>query len=327
MPFDPFAKARIGKTNLRISRLGIGTAPLGGWPAPVPASVGIGTIRRAWEKGIRYFDTAPFYGSGQSETYIGKALEGLPRSQFHLSTKAGRLLVPGEDPRSLYHDAMPFTAVFDFSARGVEQSLAESSERLGFSADIVYLHDPDHHQSEAMETAYPKLAELRDEGRIKAIGVGMNWVEPLERFAEEGEFDVFLLAGRYSLLEQTALDRLFPVMAEKGMSVVAGGVFNSGLLIDPRRGSMYDYAAAPDDVVVKAQRLAMVCGKFGVPLRAAALQFAAAHPLVASVIVGARTVAEIDDTLELCALAIPHELWTKLKEDELIRADAPVPGN
>jgi aryl-alcohol dehydrogenase-like predicted oxidoreductase len=175
--------------------------------------------------------------------------------------------------------------------------------------------------------AYPKLAELRDEGRIKAIGVGMNWVEPLERFAEEGEFDVFLLAGRYSLLEQTALDRLFPVMAEKGMSVVAGGVFNSGLLIDPRRGSMYDYAAAPDDVVVKAQRLAMVCGKFGVPLRAAALQFAAAHPLVASVIVGARTVAEIDDTLELCALAIPHELWTKLKEDELIRADAPVPGN
>jgi D-threo-aldose 1-dehydrogenase len=323
---DPFALAPVGRTAVRVSRLGLGTAPLGGWPTAVSYEQGTATVRRAWDRGIRYVDTAPFYGSGKSEEFIGRALAGVPREAYRLSTKVGRILVEGAPSGSIYQDGRPYTPVFDYSPGAVAASLAASQGRLGITApDIVLIHDPDDHHGDALAGAYPALTAMRAAGEIGAIGVGMNHVEPLVRFANEADFDCFLLAGRYSLLEQTALDELFPVVVERGMSIIAGGVFNSGILIDPGNNPMYDYAEAPERVRSAARALARTCADAGVPLRAAALQFAAAHPAVASVVVGARTPAEVDDTIAIARLPIPPELWITLKERGLLRPDAPTP--
>jgi D-threo-aldose 1-dehydrogenase len=323
---DPFALAPVGRTGLRLPRLGLGTAPLGGWPEAVSYEQGVATVRRAWDRGIRYVDTAPFYGSGKSEEIIGRALRGEDRGGYRLSTKVGRVLVTGAPAGSLYQDGRPYTPVFDYTPAGVAASLAGSRERLGIAApDLVLIHDPDEHQDAALAGAYPALAELRAAGEIGAVGVGINTVAPLLRFAEAADFDCFLLAGRYTLLEQTALDELFPLLAERGISVIAGGVFNSGLLADPTGAPMYDYARAPAELVAAAGALAAVCAGFGVPLRAAALQFAAAHPVVGSVVVGARTPAEVDDTLAIARLPIPGELWDALRQRGLLRPDAPTP--
>ncbi|HEX5264062.1 MAG TPA: aldo/keto reductase [Phenylobacterium sp.] len=327
MPFDPFERRRVGATQVEIARLGLGTAPLGGWPEAVAHDVGIATVRRAWDRGVRYFDTAPFYGSGQAELFLAEALAGKPREAFRISTKTGRRLVEGPDQVAFFKDAQPFHAVFDFSAEGVEDAFRQSRARLGFGApDIVNIHDPDEHHTDVLQMAYPKLRAMRDAGEFGALGVGMNSVEPLTRFAHEADFDVFLLAGRYTLLEQTALDELFPMVQERGISIIAGGVFNSGLLIAPGPGAMFDYAPASEEIVEKATALEAVCREFDVPLRAAALQFAAAHPAVTSVVVGARTPEEVDDALASAALAIPAELWTDLKHRGLVREDAPVPA-
>ncbi|MBS0363525.1 MAG: aldo/keto reductase [Proteobacteria bacterium] len=327
MPFDPSETRRIGATQVEISRLGLGTAPLGGWPEAVSRETGIGTIRRAWDRGIRYFDTAPFYGAGQAELFLGEALAGKPRAELRISTKTGRRLVAGPDEVAFFKAAQPFHSVFDFSADGVEASIHDSQMRLGLgSPDVVLVHDPDDHHADVLRMAYPKLRAMREAGHFGALGVGMNGVEPLVRFAQEADFDVFLLAGRYTLLDQSALDELFPLVAERGISVIAGGVFNSGLLIAPAEGAMYDYAPAGAEILGKAKALAAVCRDFETPLRAAALQFAAAHPAVTSVVVGARTPEEVDDTLANAALSIPAELWTALKHRGLLREDAPVPG-
>jgi D-threo-aldose 1-dehydrogenase len=327
MPFDPFETRRVGATKVQIARLGLGTAPLGGWPEAVSREAGIATIRRAWDRGVRFFDTAPFYGAGQAELFLGEALADKPRQELQFSTKTGRRLEPGPDAIEFFKGARPFHAVFDFSTEGVEDAIWASRERLGLGApDIVYVHDPDEHHSEVLLKAYPKLRAMRDAGEFGALGVGMNSVEPLIRFAREADFDVFLLAGRYTLLEQTALDELFPLAEERGISIVAGGVFNSGLLIAPKPGAMFDYAAASPEIVEKARALEAVCRGFDVPLRAAALQFAAAHPAVTSVVVGARTPEEVDDALASVARIIPAELWTDLKHRGLVHEDAPVPG-
>ena len=327
MPFDPFDRRRVGATKVEISRLGLGTAPLGGWPEAVSLETGVATVRRAWDHGIRFFDTAPFYGAGQSELFLGEALADKPRGEFRISTKTGRRLEPGPDAVAFFKDAQPFHTVFDFSAEGVEGAVMESRERLGVGApDIVLVHDPDSHHSDVLRMAYPKLRAMRDAGEFGALGVGMNFVEPLVRFAQEADFDVFLLAGRYTLLEQTALDELFPLVEARGISIIAGGVFNSGLLIAPGEGAMYDYAPASAEIIGKAKALESVCREFDVPLRAAALQFAAAHPAVTSVVFGARTPQEVDDTLANADLVIPAELWTELKHRGLVREDAPVPG-
>lgn len=328
MPFDPFQTRRVGLTQIEIPRLGLGAAPLGGWPEAVSREAGLATIRRAWELGVRYFDTAPFYGSGQSELFVGEALADRPRGDFKLSTKTGRRLVAGRDPAAFFKGARPFHAVFDFSAHGVEVSIRESRERLGLGApDIVYIHDPDAHQSEVLQLAYPKLRAMRDSGEFGALGVGMNSVAPLTRFARDAQFDVFLLAGRYTLLEQPALDELLPLAQQHGISIVAGGVFNSGLLIAPKLGAMYDYAPASPEIIARAQALEAACRAFDVPLRAAALQFTAAHPAVTSVVVGARTPEEVEDALASAAMAIPGELWADLKHRGLLREDAPVPDS
>ncbi|MGH2686265.1 MAG: aldo/keto reductase, partial [Actinomycetota bacterium] len=193
---DVQTKARLGSSTVSVPRLGLGTAPLGGWPAAVSDEEGAATVRRAHERGIRYFDTAPFYGFGNSERHIGAGLAQVPREDFVLSTKVGRLLKPGRAEDSLYQGVPDLTPVFDFSGEGIRRSLEASRERLGFERiDIALIHDPEDHHDEALDTAFPTLAEMRAEGAIGAIGVGMNWSEPLARFAKEAEFDCFLLAG------------------------------------------------------------------------------------------------------------------------------------
>lgn len=327
MPFDPFEKRALGGTKIEISRLGLGTAPLGGWPDPIAHDEACQTIQRAWDRGIRYFDTAPFYGSGQSELFLGEVLAGKPRVAFCLSTKAGRRLMPGKEEVEFFKGARPFHSVFDFSAEGIEETIADSEARLGIARpDIIYLHDPHNHHDEVMRTAYPKLRDMRSEGEFGALGVGLNSVEQLVRFAREGEFDVFLLAGRYTLLEQSALDDLFPLAEERNIAIVAGAIYNSGLLIAPREGAMYEYSKVGPDILAKAQAIDSVCRSFDVPLRAAALQFAAAHPVVTSVLIGARGAGEVDDTLEIAQRPIPPELWSELKLAGLLREDAPTPN-
>lgn len=327
MPFDPFETRRLGGTGIEIPRLGLGTAPLGGWPDSIDHETGIATVRRAWGRGIRYFDTAPFYGSGQAELLLSEALADVPRHSLRHSTKTGRRLVAGAEPAPFFKGARPFHAVFDFSADGVECSIRESRQRLGLGKpDIVFIHDPDAHQPEVIGRALPRLRRMRDAGEFAALGVGMGSVAPLIRFAEEADFDVFLLAGRYTLLDQSALDRLLPLAQERNIAIIAGGVYNSGLLIAPEEGAMFDYAPANGAIVEKARALDATCRDFSVPLRAAALQFAAAHPAVTSVVIGARSPEEVDDTLAIARLAIPADLWRALKSRGLVRDDAPVPA-
>jgi len=321
-------RASLGVSDVQVTRLGLGTAPIGGWPSAVPREQAAATMARAYELGIRYFDTAPFYGSGFSEQVLGSVLASLPRDEFTLSTKVGRLLVPGEPEIPFYEGGLPFTPVWNFSYDGTLQSLDESRKRLELERiDVALIHDPEDHHEEALEGSYRALRDLRAEGTVGAIGVGMNWSEPLARFAEEGEFDCFLLAGRYTLLEQHAMDELLPIAVGRRISIIAGGVYNSGLLVDPRRGAFYDYAPAPEELIERARELKAVCAEFDVPLRAAAIQFPLAHPAVACVVVGARTPDEIEENVRLLDVEIPGELWTALKERELMREDAPTPGS
>lgn len=325
MGVQPFERARVGETDVSVTRLGLGTGPLGGWPTAVPRDVAAATIQRSWDVGVRYFDTAPFYGYGLSEQNLGRALAGHGREGYTLSTKVGRLIKPGAEDDPLFLGTDDVRAEFDFSAVGIKESLESSRARLGIEQiDIAYIHDPDDYHTEALRSAYPLLADLRADGVIGAVGAGMIHTEPLQRFAEEADFDCFLLAGRYTLLEQDSLSLLATAL-ERRISIIAGGVFNSGLLIEPRPDSTYDYEPAPTDVVQRAQRLQGVCERFGVPLRAAAIQFPLAHPAVASVIVGARTPDEVDDNLAMIQLDLPSELWTALKEEGLVRENAPTP--
>ena len=327
MTADTFLeRVRVGSTDLTVTRLGLGTAALGGWPQAVSVDQAVSTIRRAWDRGVRYFDTAPFYGHGNSESNLGWALGKTPREEFTLSSKVGIALDEGPAPTALYQGAAPFTPRFDFSAAAIRRSLDESRSRLGFpQIDIAFIHDPDDHHDQASREAYPLLRGLRDAGVLKAIGVGMNSSSALARFAEEADFDCFLVAGRYTLLEQHSLDDLLPIAQARGMSIMVGGSLNSGLLVSPGQDSFYNYAPAPQDVIDRAQRIESVCTSFEVPLRAAALQFPLAHPAVTALLAGARTPQEVDDTFDMFEAPIPDELWQRLKEQELLRADAPTP--
>jgi D-threo-aldose 1-dehydrogenase len=326
-PTDPFATRRVGRTELRVSQLGLGTGPLGGWPTAVPAEQAVATIGAAWDAGIRLFDTAPFYGHGLSEEHLGTVLRRVAREDFVLSTKVGRLLEEGDPGDGLFKGVPNRIPVYDFSYDGALRSLEASRERLGVERiDIAYIHDPDEHHQEALAGAYRALAELRAAGALTAIGVGMNWSQPLARFAEDADFDCMLCAGRYTLLEQDALEDLLAVAVARNVSVVAGGVFNSGLLVDPRPGATYNYLPAEPELIERGQALEAVCAAFEVPLRAAAIQFPLAHPRVAAVIVGARTPAQIEDTLAMIRFPIVTELWHELKRRGLVREDAPTPA-
>jgi D-threo-aldose 1-dehydrogenase len=301
----------LGRTGVEVSRLGLGTAALGGLYTHVDAKEATEVVRRALDAGMRYVDTAPQYGHGTAERRTGAALAGVARGAFALSTKVGRLVVerPGGDT-GVFADAPPSDVVFDFSRDGVLRSLAASLERLGLDrVDVAYLHDPDDHWAQALGEAYPALEQLRAEGVVRAIGVGMNQAPMLERFVRETDIDVVLVAGRYTLLDRGAAARLLPACLERGVGVVAGGVYNSGLLAG---GARYDYAPAEPAVLAQAQRLAELCGAHGVPLKAAAIQFPLRHPAVTCVLSGARSVAELEDNLAQLAHPVPAALWEEL---------------
>jgi D-threo-aldose 1-dehydrogenase len=316
----------IGRTGLHVTRLGLGGVALSGVPPatdphlPSPESEAVSLIRRSLGLGLNYLDTAPMYGLGHSERRYGQALQGIPRDRYVLSTKVGRVLRPDA--------AGQMTWAFDFSREGARASFETSLERLGIDrVDIVFVHDPDQYYQAALAGAFPVLRELRADGRIRAIGAGMNQWQMELAFAREGYNDCFLLAGRYTLLDQTALPEFLPYCLEHRISVVAGGPYNSGILaVGPRSGATFNYRAAPPEMMDKAARIAEVCERHQVPLKAAALQFILAHPAIASVIPGARSVAEVEENARMVELTIPDQLWAELKEAGLIAAEAPTPG-
>jgi D-threo-aldose 1-dehydrogenase len=313
---------RLGRSGVAVTEISFGGAAIGNLFTAVTDDDARAAVDAAWAGGIRFFDTAPHYGLGLSEGRLGRALGDRPRDEYVISTKVGRLLEPApftEPTAGGGRDAEGFDVPrdlvrrFDFSADGVRRSLAESLGRLGLDrVDIALIHDPDAHGEQALREAYPALARLRAEGVVRAIGVGMNQTEMLTRFVRETDIDVVLVAGRYTLLDQTAADTLLPAAVERGVSVIAGGVFNSGVLAAPTPDATYDYAAAPGSLISRALRLQEICAESGIPLRAAAARFPLAHPAVASVLIGARNAAEVTDAITLRGLDIPPGLWESL---------------
>ncbi|HZT71296.1 MAG TPA: aldo/keto reductase [Terriglobia bacterium] len=327
---DPLEKVEIGRTGLRVTRLGLGGAPLGGLFQDVQGEDAVATVRRALEIGINFFDTAPLYGHGKSEIWMGKALANVPADSRVLATKVGRLLEPvgpGSLEKDEFDNPAPFKPVFDFSYDGVMRSFRESLKRLNFDrVEILHIHDPDNHFEQAIEGAYPALDQLRKEGRIKAVGAGMNQAEMLARFAREGNFDCFLLAGRYTLIDHTGLKELLPLCVEKGISIIIGGPYNSGVLATGARpGAKFNYADAPPEILDKVRVVEEICARHQVPMKAAALQFPLAHPAVVSVIPGARSVAELEENFRLIRQPIPAVFWADLRKAGIIPPEAPTP--
>jgi D-threo-aldose 1-dehydrogenase len=318
---DATERVRLGRTGVHVTRLGLGLAPIGGLYRPVGDRQARATVKHAWRLGIRYFDAAPLYGNGLAECRAGRVLRERPRAEFALSTKVGRLLRDGgRDVQDIWAEPSTLAPVFDFSAAGVRTSYAESLARLGLDrADILHLHDPDDdHLPRACADALPELVRLREAGRIGAVSAGMNHAAPLARLVRTGALDAVLLAGRYTLLDQSGADELLPLCAERGVAVVAAGVYNSGLLADPRPGAPYDYAPAPPELVVRAKAAQAVCDRHRVPLRAAALQFPLRHPAVTAVLVGARSPGEVLDAVRMAAVDVPGSLWRDLRAEGLI---------
>ncbi|HZZ87814.1 MAG TPA: aldo/keto reductase [Caulobacteraceae bacterium] len=327
-----------GRT-LAFTPLGFGGAPLGNMHRVLAESEASATVRAAWDAGVRYFDTAPFYGHGLSEARIGAALAGEARDSFVLSTKVGRLLEPcasGEEDSGIYRATPPFRIRFDYSHDAVMRSFEESLSRLGVDRiDILYVHDlePGHHTpAEAYEGRWRELTAgggwralegLRASGAVAAIGLGVNEAVACERMLGEVDPDIFLLAGRYTLLEQAPLHGLLPACEQRGVGVVAGGPFNSGVLARP--DGTFNYAAAPADVLARVARLRALCARFDTLLPAAALAFVAAHPAVISVIPGGQTPQEVTANAAMMARDIPAGLWAALKDEGLIDPAAPVP--
>lgn len=296
--------------------IGLGCAPLGNLFTAITDEQAYATTDAAWDGGVRLFDTAALYGHGLSESRLGAALRDRPRDQFVLSTKVGRLLrVVRPRPATIFAGVGPLDPVFDFSRDGVRQSIDESLRRLGVDhLDVVHVHDPDDHEAQALDEALPALIELRQQGVVGMVGCGMNQTAMLERFVDRVDLDCVLVAGRYTLLDRSAADTLLPLCAARGVAVIAGGVFNSGLLADPAPGATFDYAAAPTALLQRAQHMQRLCAEHGTSLTAAALQFVLRHPAVTAVVVGARSAAEI--TADLAALdePVPDELLTACAE-------------
>ncbi|MFI6488697.1 aldo/keto reductase [Streptomyces sp. NPDC050564] len=320
----------LGRSGVEVSELSFGAAGIGNLFTAVSDEQAYEALDAAWAGGIRYFDTAPHYGIGLSERRLGAALRERSRAEYTVSTKVGRLLEPtdagGDDLADGFAVPATHRRVWDFSADGVRRSLDASLERLGLDrVDVVYLHDPDDHAEQAFREGYPALEKLRSQGVVGAIGAGMNQAEMLTRFVRETDVDVVLCAGRYTLLDHRALTELLPDAQERGTSVVIGGAFNSGLLADPRPGATYNYAAAPTELLDRALRLKAVAERHGTTLRAAALAFPAAHPAVASVLVGSRSADEVRDCVQQFATPVPSEFWVELLAEGLLPATAPVP--
>ena len=322
----------LGKSGIEVTRVGLGCASLGGMYGDITEERAHEVVRRAVSLGINVIDTAPLYGYGKSEIRIGRAVQGRNRSDFVLATKVGRLLVPKDEGGDTSQDAnwgteSPLRPKFDFSYDAVMRSVEESLKRLETDRiDILHIHDPDNHYEQALRGAYPALDKLRSQGVIRAVSAGMNQSEMLARFAREGDFDCFLLAGRYSILEQGAMDELFPLCAEKNIGIMLGGTYNSGILASNLGvGAKFNYAEAPEDVLERARGLQTVAARHRVSLKAAALRFALAHPQVTCIIPGTRVPDRVNENLKLVDEPIPSEFWAELKAGNLIRQDAPVP--
>jgi D-threo-aldose 1-dehydrogenase len=288
-------------------RLALGTAPIGGLYEAVDDETAHAVVERAWDLGLRYFDTAPRYGAGLAERRLGEALRGKPRREFAVSTKVGRLLRPGE---SAWHGASALVDYFDFSHDAALRSLDESLDRLGLDrVDVAFVHDPDDHYEAALAGSFRALQRLRDEGVVRAIGVGANTTDVLCRFAREADPDCFLVAGRYTLLDRAAAAELLPLCEKHSIAVIAGGVLNSGVLAG---GDTFDYKVAPPGVVTRVERIREMCARHDVPLPAAALRFPLRHPAVTTVLVGCRTPDEVADDVRLSTLDVPDALWEAL---------------
>ena len=320
MTADTLPSAQVGNTKLQVTRLGMGTAPIGNLYSDLDDEEALETVRRSYDNGIRFFDTAPLYGNGEAERRLGVALRGIPRDEVVIQTKIGRILRPD---RSIY---------FDYSRDGVMKSIEASLERLGMDrVDIVLVHDPDFvneefHNQQALDEAFPALVDLREQGVIGAVGAGMNQWEMEWEFAKKIDVNCFLLAGRYTLLEQTSLNFL-DWCTENDVSIFLGGVYNSGILATgPVSGAKYDYEDAPEEILAKAGRLQQITTGHGVPLHVAALHFAGAHPAIASLVIGSATAAEADDNRAIWDVEPPAAMWQELQDSRLIAASAPLPS-
>jgi D-threo-aldose 1-dehydrogenase len=329
---DAIAKIGIGNTGLTVSRMGFGGVPLGGLYKDLSEDEAGATVRRALDLGINYFDTAPIYGFGKSEIRLGRELAHCSRDSIVVATKVGYTLVAEDGSRDekVFHrfdNVPPMRPVFDYSYDGIMRTFEGSLHRLNLAhVDILNIHDPDDHWEEAIGIVYPALHRLRSEGVVRAIGVGMNQAEMLARFAREGDFDCLLVAGRYTLIDHTGLRELLPICERKRVSVIIGGPYNSGILATAARpGATYNYLDALPEVMEKVAAIEAVCGRHHVPLQAAALQFPMAHPAVAAIIPGARSVAEVEENVRLMSLPIPNDFWEELRYLNLLPPEAPVP--
>ncbi len=336
---EPSAQVRFGRVDLNVTAFGFGTAPLGNIFREIDEKTSDSMFQRAWNRGVRYFDTAPMYGHGLSEHRTGHSLRWKPREEYILSSKVGRVLTPAKKQDIEYApwtNAGRFQMNFDYSYDGTMRSFEDSLQRLGLeSMDICFIHDIDcftrgDSQPEVFKTAmdgcWRALKQLRDEKVVKAIGVGVNEWQVCQAALEQRDFDCFLLAGRYTLLEQESLETFLPLCEERGAAVVIGGGFNSGILATGAvEGAKYNYAPAPAPIMERVARIEAVCNSHSVPLPAAALQFAVAHPAVASFIAGTRTLDQLERNLDWFSHPIPADFWLELKAEGLLQEKAPTP--
>ena len=337
------ARRRVGRTHLEVTGMGLGGAPMGGFRATISDAEAVALTNAAYDAGVGYFDTSPFYGYGRSELRMGAALRERPRDSYVLSTKIGRILHamrPDEKPPADFceNGLAGFAPVFDYTYDGVMRSLEHSHLRLGIARiDIVLVHDVDfwtikdralldQRFKTVMESGFKALDELRKAGVIGAIGVGINEADTSLRFIKAGDFDCMLLAGRYTLLEQGALADFLPECLKRQVSVILGGPYNSGILAgNVKPGATHDYTPAPSPLIDKAQKIEAVCRRHGVELGAAAMQFPLAHPALCSVIPGALSIKEVEQNVARLQARIPADLWAELRQEKLIDAAAPVP--
>ena len=335
----PFEKQKFGRVDLEVSSFGFGTAPVGNIFREIDEETSDAMFQHAWDEGIRYYDTAPMYGHGLSELRTGQSLRWKNRDDFVLSSKVGRILKPQKRSNidfAPWTNAAPFEVEFDYSYDGIMRSFEDSLQRMALEhIDICFIHDIDVFTrgadqpevfEQAMDGAWKALSSLKNQGLVKAIGVGVNEWEVCQAALERRDFDCCLLAGRYTLLEQDSLNTLLPICEERDVAVVVGGGFNSGILATGAKdGAKYNYSPAPADIIDKVKKIEQVCADHNVPLPAAALQFVVAHPAVPSFMAGTRTVEQLSQNLEWFSHDIPSDFWAELKHKGLLREDAPTP--
>ena len=337
-------KRPLGRTKLKVTVLGLGTATLGNLYAPVTDADAQDTLKTAFDAGVRFVDTAPFYGHGWSEHRVGEALRGYKRDDIVLSTKIGRLLKPKDPGKGgidggVFAAVLPFDPVFDYSYDGVMRSVDDSLQRLGtHRIDVLLIHDvdrwthgsqeaSDHRMKEVLEGGYKAMAKLREGGTVGAIGAGLNEWDTCQKLAEASDLDCFLLAGRYTLLEQESLQTFLPLCVKRGIGIFLGGPYNTGILATGAvPGAYYNYAPAKPDILERVHKIEAVCQRHKVALASAALQFPLAHPAVCSVIPGAKSAAEVKRNIATIEAPIPRDFWSELKREKLIADEAPLPA-